>query len=120
MATALSVAGIPMPTDKKYDSVNLLPFLKGENSGAPHDRLYWRSAERLAVREGEWKLVRNASAPDELFNLGRDLGEKNNLAAAEPAVAKRLAAALEAWNKELIAPVFSGATKKKAERAEKR
>ncbi len=114
MATALSVAGVPMPADKKYDSVNLLPFLKGENSGAPHDRLYWRSDSRLAVHEGEWKLVRNAGQPDELFNLSSDVGEKNDLATAEPAVVKRLSAALEAWNKELIAPVFGGAGAKKA------
>jgi hypothetical protein len=38
------------------------------------------------------------------------VGEKNNLAEAQPAVAARLAAALEAWNRELIEPVFQGAT----------
>ena len=41
-ATSLAVAGAKMPTDKKYDSVNLLPQLRGENLAAPHDRLFWR------------------------------------------------------------------------------
>ena len=108
-ATALGVAGVPMPTDRKYDSVNLIPYLTGEKSGAPHDRLYWRNAALLAVREGEWKLVRGAGKTDELYNLAKDVGETKDLAASQPAVAARLAAALDAWNKELIDPVFEGA-----------
>jgi arylsulfatase A-like enzyme len=107
-ATALGLAGVPMPADRVYDSVNLIPYLTGANSGAPHERLFWRSGKLLAVREGRWKLVRGASAKDELYDLGSDVAEARDLAAAEPAVAARLAQALEAWNRELIAPVFPG------------
>lgn len=107
-ATALALAGAPMPTDKKYDSVNLLPYLTGEKSGAPHERLFWRNGALLAVREGDWKLVRGAKKPDELYNLASDIGESRDLAAANPAVVARLAGALDAWNKELIDPVFLG------------
>ncbi len=107
-ATALALAGQPMPTDRKYDSVNLMPYLTGENRGSPHERLYWRTGPLLAVREGEWKLVRGASKADELYNLASDLGETKDLASTQPAVAARLAAALDAWNRELIAPVFPG------------
>jgi arylsulfatase A-like enzyme len=42
-ATALACAGQALPTDRKYDSVNLLPYLGGDQSGPPHDRLFWRS-----------------------------------------------------------------------------
>lgn len=107
-ATALGVAGVPMPVDRKYDGVNLVPFLTGEESGAPHERLFWRNAALLAVREGDWKLVRGAGPRDELYNLRNDIGETQDLAAAQPAIAARLAAALDAWNKELIDPVFQG------------
>jgi arylsulfatase A-like enzyme len=107
-ATALGVAGLPMPTDRKYDGVNLVPFLTGEKTGAPHERLFWRNAALLAVREGDWKLVRGAGPRDELYNLQSDIGETQDLAAAQPAVAARLAAALDAWNKELVDPVFQG------------
>lgn len=107
-ATSLGVAGAPMPTDKKYDSVNLLPYLTGGKSGAPHDRLYWRNGAQLAVREGDWKLVRAAGKPDELYNLGNDVSEARDIASANPAVLARLAGALDAWNKELIDPVFPG------------
>ncbi|MEY2881818.1 MAG: Arylsulfatase [Verrucomicrobiota bacterium] len=108
--TALGVAGVPMPTDRKYDSVNLLPYLTGEKSGAPHERLFWRNAALLAVREGDWKLVRGATPSDQLFNLASDVAESRDLAASHPAERARLAAALDAWNKELIDPVFPGAT----------
>jgi arylsulfatase A-like enzyme len=114
MATALAVAGTAMPTDKKYDSVNLLPFLKGDATGAPHERLYWRSDARRAVREGDWKLVRNGDEPAQLFHLRSDLGEKNDLATAQPDTVKRLDAALEAWTAELIPPAFPGPTGRKA------
>jgi arylsulfatase A-like enzyme len=107
-ATSLAVAGAPMPTDKKYDSVNLLPYLTGEKTGAPHERLFWRNGELRAVREGNWKLVRQKGKPDELYDLGKDIAEAHDLAATRTAEAARIGAALEAWDKELIAPVFAG------------
>jgi arylsulfatase A-like enzyme len=110
MATALAAAGVPMPADRKYDSIDLVPYASGARTGAPHERLFWRNAALLAVREGNWKLVRGAGPGDELYDLAADVGEKNNLAEAQPAVAARLAAALEAWNRELIEPAFQGAT----------
>ncbi len=108
-ATALAAAGVAMPTDRKYDSVNLLPYLTGEKSGAPHERLYWRSAALLAMREGNWKLVRGAGKADELYDLAADIGETKDLATTRPADAARLAVALDVWNKELVEPVFPGA-----------
>jgi arylsulfatase A-like enzyme len=109
MATTLAVAGVPMPTDKKYDSVNLLPFLKGEQTGSPHEQLFWRSDARLAVRDGASKLVRNGKNPDETYDLANDLGETRDLSATQPGMAKNLGAELADWNKQLIPPVFTGA-----------
>jgi arylsulfatase A-like enzyme len=108
-ATALAAAGAPMPTDRKYDSVNLVPYLTGEKPGAPHNRLFWRNSALRAVREGNWKLVRGVSQADELYDLAADVGEKQDVASAHPAVAARLAAALDAWNQELVEPAFPGA-----------
>jgi arylsulfatase A-like enzyme len=118
-ATTLAAAGVPMPTDRKYDSVNLIPYLAGEKAGAPHERLFWRNGSLLAVRDGNWKLVRGAGKGDELYDLAADVGESRDLAATQPAVAARLAAALDAWNKELIDPVFPGAGPNRANKAKK-
>ena len=113
-ATALGRAGVPMPTDYKYDGVDLVPFLAGEEHGVPHERLFWRAGagQRWAMREGDWKLVRLKDRPDELYDLAADLGEKNDLSSAKPEVVKRFAATLDAWNKELVAPAFLGSSVK--------
>lgn len=122
-ATSLALAGVPMPTDKKYDSVNLLPFLLGEKSGAAHERLFWRNANQAqsAVREGDWKLVRHRGAEtrDELYHLRNDVSEARDLAGEQRAIAAKLGAALDAWNKEMIDPVFPGAGAAKAGKAKK-
>jgi arylsulfatase A-like enzyme len=114
LATSLGLAGVPMPENKKYDSVNLLPYLEGEKTTAPHERLCWRAMEgkARAVREGEWKLVRMDGQADELYQLTDDIGESKNLAAEQPQVAAKLAAALEDWERALIAPVFLGSSVK--------
>lgn len=41
--TALDAAGIPIPDDlkSKLEGVSLLPYLRGENKGLPHDHLVW-------------------------------------------------------------------------------
>ncbi len=107
-ATALAVAGAPMPTERKMDSVNLLPFLSGENAGAPHERLFWRSGQQRALLQGQEKLVSIGGKSNELYALASDLAEAKNLAGDKPAVATSLAAALAAWDQELIPPAFPG------------
>ena len=74
--TALAAAGIEIPTDREIDGVNLLPFLKGEVSGDPHEFLCWqqrqwarpnqrdpgvhmRTLHQFAIRSGDWKAIRN-------------------------------------------------------------
>lgn len=113
-ATALGVAGQPMPSDKKYDGVNLIPFLTGETKTPPHERLFWRMSftKMQAIREGQWKLVRKADMPVELYDLDADLAESTNLAVEKADVAARLTAALDAWDKELVPPAFPGSTVK--------
>jgi arylsulfatase A-like enzyme len=113
-ATALAAAGAPLPTDRKYDGVNLVPYLAGENKAPPHERLFWRmgGSQAHAVREGPWKLVRPKGRPAELYDLVADVGETRDLAGEKPQVAARLVAALDAWDQELIAPVFPGSSVK--------
>jgi arylsulfatase A-like enzyme len=108
-ATALAVAGLAMPADKPYDSVNLLPFLRGEKPGPPHDRLFWRTSNgQWAARASASKLVRKSGNSDELYDLALDLGETKNLAQARPEDARRLGASVDAWDKELVPPAFPG------------
>lgn len=107
-ATTLATVGVPMPSDRKYDSVNLLPFLTGEDSAAPHDRLFWRSGPQLALIDGTDKLVRRKQDPAELYQLSSDIAESKDLAPNDTARVEKLTAILDAWNRELVPPAFPG------------
>ena len=119
--TVLAAAGIE--TKDKFDGVNLLPYLSGDKTGAPHESLFWRFGQQRAVRSGDWKLVEAGSGP-QLFNLKDDIGEQTDLAAKNPDKLKELEASYVSWNKDNIAakwgPANNGAKKNKAEKAEKK
>jgi len=101
--TALACAQLPMPTDRPYDGVNLLPYLNGVNTAAPHPQLFWRENERLqaAARSGAWKLVRDGTWRPQLFDLGADLGEHSDVAKENARVTGEVNHALDAWMKEM-------------------
>ena len=117
-ATALAAAGKPMPADKIYDSVDLVPFLSGATTGSPHAQLYWRvgGGVKYGLRAGDWKLVRNQDHPPELYNLATDLGERHDRAQAEPEKLKDLQSALDAWDRTLVPPAFRGLGQQKKTR----
>lgn len=105
-ATALAAAGGPLPEELQLDGVNLLPYLTGANSAPPHDRLYWRYGTQQALRAGDWKMVKWGDNPPQLYNLAEDIGESHNLAAGQPDKLQELQADYEAWNAQLIDPLW--------------
>ena len=118
--TALAAAGVTVQPSWKLDGVNLLPFLTGKSDGRPHDVLYWRLGNHMAIRSGDWKLVRSSEGPlvtgefdslaslagAELYNLATDIGETKNLAASRPERARELAEAWLRWNSGLAKPLW--------------
>jgi arylsulfatase A-like enzyme len=116
-ATAVALAGA---SADKLEGVNLLPFLSGEMAGPPHEALFWRFGGQMAVRSGDYKLVRYDSAVDtrsgrrepvtaaKLYNLAEDIGETKDLAAAQPEKVKELQAKWDAWNGLNVAPLWGG------------
>ncbi|MBI4325471.1 MAG: sulfatase [Chloroflexi bacterium] len=104
--TALAAAGLPQPPNAKFDGVDLLPFVTGQNNRPPHEFLFWRFGPQSAVRGGDWKLVQQGIAPPMLFNLASDIGEQNDLAAQKPDKVKELETALKNWNSQLAEPLW--------------
>jgi arylsulfatase A-like enzyme len=91
------------------DGVNLVPYLTGKQKGIPHTALFWRGsdAEKWAIRTAGDKLViRQGKA--ELFAIGEDLSEKNNLAETKPQQMLKLQDLLDNWKKKLVPPAFLG------------
>ncbi len=122
LPTALAAAGVEVKPEWKLDGVNLLPFVTGEKTDKPHEVLYWRFGAQMAIRKGDWKLVRydpnvdgkkGGINPARLYNLADDIGETNDLSAKEPARVKELQAAWNEWNKGNIDPLWGGGARKK-------
>jgi arylsulfatase A-like enzyme len=117
MPTVLAALGSEAPDHEKFDGVNLLPYLRGDKAGKPHEALYWRFGQQMAIRQGDWKLVRydpvvdggqgRATAP-KLYNLATDVGEATDLTAQHPEKVKELQSAWDEWNKSNVPPLWGG------------
>ncbi len=106
-ATAAAVAGSPLPTDRTYDGVDLLPHLGQAAPTDVHPALYWRSMYTKAVRQGRYKLIRDEKAARTvLFDLAADKSETTDLAARSPAVVEELLGKLSRWEAELRSPLW--------------
>ena len=130
-ATALAAAGLSLKTEWKLEGVNLLPLLDDSSTPAPHDALYWRFGNQMAVRSGDFKLVRYDLKADtavlersklnqgvgeaRLYNLKMDLGENNDLAAAQPEKVRELQALWDTWNQHNLPPL-AGASPERGNR----
>jgi arylsulfatase len=56
----------------------------------PRESLWWLHEGNRAVLAGDWKLVAAKGDPWELYDLSKDRGEQNNLAAAMPEKVREL------------------------------
>ncbi len=115
LPTALAAAGIQAPASAKLDGRNLLPYFNGKEKTGPHDTLYSRFGPQMAIRRGDWKLVRYDSAVDgmkgfvtdpRLYNLKDDIGETQDMTKAQPQKAKELQAAWDKWNELNVPPLW--------------
>lgn len=100
MATAAELVGIETPSG--LNSISFVPTLLGDDDRQQNHRyLYWefyrgRSGMKQAVRMGPWKGMRNAvDAPVELYDVTKDIGEAENVAADHADVVKRIETAMQ-------------------------
>jgi hypothetical protein len=108
--------------DRKLDGVNLLTFLTSKAEDDPANRSFgWRRRDwgptgnylrQEAYRSGDWKLIRtykylrnkkwSAEYNDELFNLGQDIGEVENLAEKMPQKYEQMKTSFDQWKTEVV------------------
>ena len=124
--TLLRAAGVdPAKTVGPLDGVDISKLLRGEPM--PQRALFWHFPNYTnqggrpagAVRDGQWKLVEQyEDGSVELFDLGNDIGEEKNVAAAQPKVASELKKKLADWRTSVGAqmpvpnPAFDAAAHK--------
>lgn len=110
LPTALAAAGVSTADAKPFDGKNILPMLRGETPSQPRN-LFWSAGSDegwWAVRSGDWKLV-GEKARVGLFDLGKDVLEKNDLARMMPEKVAELTKLHDAWLAEMANPVKGGA-----------
>ncbi|OJW22047.1 MAG: hypothetical protein BGO49_14835 [Planctomycetales bacterium 71-10] len=111
--TFLELCGAPAPAEPGLEGVSIAPKLLGGPAPAPrpfafHFPHYTNQGSRPAgsLREGDWKLIENyEDGRLELYDLAADVGERNDLAAAQPDRARAMRAKLDAWRTSVGAQI---------------
>ena len=85
-----------LPAPENTDGISLLPTLLGKPQ-PKHEYLYWEFSAhggQQAVRMGNWKAIRKrilkGNMEIELYDLGKDLQEQNNVAVNHPKVIAKI------------------------------
>jgi arylsulfatase A-like enzyme len=82
MPTFSALAGYPLQLER--GGRDIWPMITGNASGGQRT-FYWQHGSKIALRQGDWKLVGNRDfTRPELFNLADDPNETENLADQRP------------------------------------
>lgn len=107
LPTALQAAGVKMKPEYQLDGVSLLPFLKNNKKGNPHQQLFWRKDAAAAFRFNQYMLIQVKGAGDRLYDLDKDPGELNDLQKLQPAVYSMMKKKLAAWELDKMKPAWT-------------
>jgi len=96
MPTFAELAGAECP---RTDGISMVPTLRGAGAQKTHEHLYWEFYEgggKRAVLKGAWKgirlnVARNPDGPVELYDIGKDTAERENVAAGHPDIVADMA-----------------------------
>ena len=99
LPTFAELSGAKAPADRVIDGKDISALLLGKpGAKSPHEAFFYYGRHNLrAVRSGQWKLHSNGA----LYDLGKDIGEKTNVAAKHPEVVKRLRAHMARARKDI-------------------
>lgn len=107
--TILEMAGLYLKPEQHMDGVSLVPLLK-DGVSLNREALFWHyphygnqgGCPGAVVRKGDFKLIDFfGERKPELYNLSKDVGEKNNLAESNPEKMSDLLTLLHNWQLEI-------------------
>jgi arylsulfatase A-like enzyme len=111
-ASVLAAANVPVPADAKLEGMNIFPILEGR-APVVERTLFWRTNAgghtQKAVRSGDWKLILDGNTPM-VFDVRKDVGERNDLTNQQQAVAHRLRPLIARWEADVDAEAKANGT----------
>ncbi len=102
LPTLCSITGIKIDADK-FEGEDISDILLGKQRDRKKD-LFWKASRPhspTAIRQDNWKLYHPYKGEVELYDLSKDPGERDNIAAKHPDVVKSLSATLAKWDAKL-------------------
>lgn len=101
LPTIATLTNTPLPDDRSIDGIDISSLLFGGATSPREEFLYFNKAGHLeGIRIGDWKLLMKqpndkpdgdlAKSEVMLFELAGDIGERSNLATANPEIVERL------------------------------
>jgi arylsulfatase A len=124
MPTILDVCKVPFPRSVSFDGKSLLPLLSDSKADWPERIFYYQfhrgvkpiKYRNVAVRSGDYKLVQAVgrgiepysleTAKFELYDLGRDPLETDDIASKRPEVVERLKKRYDSWFEDVMSSGF--------------
>ncbi len=96
---------------RRLDGVSLLGRLTGKQKAMPDRALFWRYGANIALRRGDWKIVRQGrpgqkQIPLEMFYLKEDAGETRNRAGEDPVRLERMKREMDEINSGMVPPLW--------------
>ena len=104
--TAVAVAGADASTEPAMEGVDLIPFVTGQQTDAPHEALFWRGGDgkiwSVLAADGTKHVQENDTAKPQLFYLPDDVSEASDLLALQPQRAQDLYTKWTNWNESNV------------------
>lgn len=110
LSTVAAVTGAELPSDRKIDGANILPYLTGAQEGEPDRPLFCKDGTLSFLIKDGWKLqVDEQRKKTWLFDLNSDPTEQYNLVDSETGKLAELSKLREELLAEQAAPLWQGA-----------
>jgi len=106
LPTFVELAGGVISENDNIHGVDLIPFIKDNKNGMPHEYLYWNLQGFSAIRYGDMKMVNMPDKFPMLFDLSKDISEKNDIALKKKKTADKMIGRLGMWNMSCPEPLF--------------
>ena len=99
LPTFSSLAGVKLKTKGPIDGLDQSAMLLGKGPSARKEFLYY-AREVQAIRQGPYKLRKTGNSM-QLYDLSKDIGEKQNLAGKKPELTQKLLARMNQLDQEV-------------------